>query len=209
MRVIKAAPLVAILAGTLALAGCGEEQTAETAPPPPAAEAPPAQQPVAEEPVAEQPVAEQPVAEAAPAGDAPMQQTSQIAPGVPQTTLAPPPPPSAIFEAGPDAIAPPDPGPVGALLADAPFRPGVYSDAEFTLELTETGDFTLTRADTGESASGDFRVYGDMMTFSNVGVEAAGVFPMTCRVGPAQGGFQLQADGPSCGMLDGRVFTGG
>lgn len=214
MRFIKAMPVIAIFA----LAACDDQQTAQTEPaPPPATETPAA--PV----TGEAPRQDTDLQAASPMtadtdtaateqqaqAQAPAQPGADSTMGVPQTTLAPPPTPSSTF-AGADALPPLDAEAPGAVLADAPFRAGTYSVGDLKLELSADGDFTLIREDTGETVSGDFRVYGDMMTFSNVGVDVApGVFPMTCRVEGAPEGFQLTADGPSCALFDGQTFVRG
>jgi len=210
MRFIKAMPVVAVLA----LAACDDPQTAQTETgPPPATEMPAA-----------------PVTGEAPRQDTDLQAASPATPdttadpvatgqaqtiptdstiGVPQTTLAPPPTPSSSF-AGTDSMPPPDAAATGSVLADAPFEAGAYKVGDLRLELSADGDFSFTRSDTGETVTGDFRVYGDMMTFSNVGTDVApGMFPMTCRVAPAPQGFQLTADGPSCSLFDGQTFIRG
>jgi|GEM_PF-1027635 len=217
MRFIKAMPILAILA----LAACGDDQQA--------AQTEPAQTETAPAPATGTP--EAPVTGEAPRADADAQAAAPTTPGtapdtvaaapadtaptapldsptgLPQTTLAPPPTPSSSF-AGTDAMAPPEAGAAGAVLADAPFDAGTYIVGDLTLELTANGDFTLVRGDTGETVSGDFRVYGDMMTFSNVGPDVPpGIFPMTCRIQPAAEGFQLTADGPSCSLFDGQTFV--
>jgi hypothetical protein len=210
MRFIKAMPVVAILA----LAACDDPQTAQTeTAPPPTTETPAApvtgeaQRPDAD-PQASSPTTAD-TAAAPVATDQPQTLTTDSAIGVPQTTLAPPPTPSSTF-AGADAMPPPEAGAAGAVLADAPFDAGGYSVGDLRLELSADGDFTFTRNDTGETVTGEFRVYGDMMTFSNVGTDVApGIFPMTCRVEPAPQGFQLMADGPSCSLFDGQTFVRG
>ena len=231
MRFFKAMPIIAILA----LAACDDPQTAETAPPPATGtpEAPvtgdaprnetdlQAASPTTPDTAPDQ-MAVAP-ADAAPDGSAPVDaapvdaapaDAAPAAPldsptGLPQSTLPPPPTPSSSFS-GTESMAPPDPGAAGAVLADAPFEAGTYSVGDLTLELSEEGDFTFTRGDTGETVSGDFRVYGDMMTFSNVGPDvASGLFPMTCRVQRSAEGFQLTADGPSCDLFDGQTFERG
>jgi hypothetical protein len=211
MRFIKATPIIAILA----LAACGDDQTAQTeTAPPPATETPAA--PVTGEATqadtdvqaASPTTPDTDATAAAPADTAPAAAIDSPT-GLPQTTLAPPPTPSSSF-GGADSMAPPEVGAAGAVLADAPFDAGTYSVGDLTLELSETGNFTLTRGDSGETVSGDFRVYGDMMTFSNVGADVPpGMFPMTCRIQPADGGFSLTADGPSCDLLDGQTFVRG
>lgn len=198
MRLVKAFPVIAIVA----LVACEDQQTAQTQPaPPPAADTPAA--PVTGE-AARQDTELQAARPSAPDPDA-----VDPAAGLPQTALAPPPTPSSTF-AGADALPPPDVSATGAVLADAPFDAGTYHVGDLTLDLSPDGDFTLTRSDTGETVSGDFRVYGDMMTFSNVGLNVApGYFPMTCRVAAAPGGFRLSADGPSCALFDGQTFVRG
>jgi len=208
MRLIKATPIIAILA----LAACDDPQTAQTETAPPPATETPAAPVTGEAPRADADVqAASPttpdtdMTAAAPTDAAPLDSPT----GLPQTTLAPPPTPSSSF-AGTDAMAPPEAGAAGAVLADAPFGAGVYSVGELTLELSEQGQFSLIQGDTGETVTGDFRVYGDMMTFSNVGADVPpGVFPMTCRIQPAAEGFHLTADGPSCNLFDGRTFVRG
>jgi len=219
MRSINAMPVI-ILAATLALAACDDQQATQTESAPP-----PATDTTAAPVTGEAPRQETDLATASPATPDSSAQgsTAQDAPaaneqarvpmdsgiGLPQSNLAPPPTPSSSF-AGPEAMSPPDSGAAGAVLADAPFEAGTYTVDDLSLELTEEGDFTFVRSDTGETVSGDFRVYGDMMTFSNVGADTApGMFPMTCRVQPSEGGFQLTADGPSCELFDGRTFVRG
>lgn len=214
MRFIKAMPVIA----TIALAACDDQQTAQTEPAPPPASETPAAPVTGEAPRQDTdlqaaspttPDTAAPDTAATEQAQAPAQPSPESTMGVPQTTLAPPPTPSSTFD-GTDALPPPDASAAGAVLADAPFDAGTYSVGDLKLELSADGDFTLVKEDTGETVSGDFRVYGDMMTFSNVGVDVApGVFPMTCRVERAPEGFQLTADGPSCAMFDGQTFVRG
>jgi hypothetical protein len=212
MRFIKAMPILAILA----LAACGDDpQTAQTEPAPPPATGTPEAPVTGEAPRADTDLAaaspttpDTDTTAAAPAETAPAAPLDSPT-GLPQTTLAPPPTPSSSF-AGTGAMTPPEAGAAGAVLADAPFDAGTYRVGDLTLDLTEGGDFTLVRGDTGETVTGDFRVYGDMMTFSNVGPDVPpGIFPMTCRIQPAAEGFQLTADGPSCSLFDGQTFVRG
>ncbi len=213
MRFIKAMPIIALLA----LAACDDPQTAQTESAPPPATGTP------EAPVTgEVPRKETDLQTASPtmpdtAPDQMATASSDAAPaapldsptGLPQSTLPPPPTPSSSFS-GTESMAPPDPGATAAVLADAPFEAGIYSVGDLTLDLSEEGSFTFTRGETGETVTGDFRVYGDMMTFSNVGPDvASGVFPMTCRVQRSAEGFQLTADGPSCDLFDGQTFVRG
>ncbi len=212
MRFMKVTPLVAILA----LAACEDQQTAQApdAPPPaaetpatPPAETPPpptAQAPVQEGTNAAAPTGPDTTAEA-PASPAPAAGPTATAP---MSTIEPPPPPSSQFATGTAPMAGADVGDTAAILADAPFEAGLYRVGELTLDLSEEGEFTFTRGDSGETVSGDYRVYGDMMTFSNVAADAApGMFPMTCRIEPAEDGFSLTADGPSCDVFDGQTFA--
>ncbi len=188
MRIWKVTPIVAILA----LAACGDQQTAETEEPtpPPAAEAP------AEESPAETP----PTAEAMPEAPAAMPED------LPRTASAPP-TPSSVFEDGADALGDID-DTIQSVFADAPFNAGDYRAEGFDLSINEDGDFTLEIAADGRVLDGDLRIYGDMLTMSNIEQETnPGEFPMTCQVSAAPDGFELTADGPSCGMFDGLVFA--
>ncbi|MGY6646343.1 MAG: hypothetical protein ACXIVD_14095 [Salinarimonas sp.] len=187
MRILKVTPVVAILA----LAACGDQQTAETEEP-----APP---PVAEAPANEAPAAEAP-AETMP------EPPEGMPDDLPRTADAPP-APSAVFEEGVDALGDIDEA-VHSVFADAPFGAGDYRAEGFHLSITEEGDFTLEIESGERTLSGDLRVYGDMFTMSNI-AEATdpGEFPMTCLVTAAPDGFELAADGPSCDMFDGLVFA--
>lgn len=187
MRILKVTPVVAILA----LAACGDQQTAETEEP-----APP---PVAEAPANEAPAAEAP-AETMP--EAPEGMPDDL----PRTTEAPP-APSAVFEDGVDALGDIDDS-VHSVFADAPFGAGDFRADGFRLSITEEGDFTLEIESGERTLSGDLRVYGDMFTMSNIDQDTdPGEFPMTCLVSSAPDGFELTADGPSCDMFDGLVFA--
>lgn len=182
MRILKVTLVFAILA----LAACGDQQTAETeqSSPPPVAEAP--------------------------AQEAPEQAMPEAPEGMPddlpRTTEAPP-APSAVFEDGVEALGDIDES-VHSVFADAPFGAGDYRADEFHLSITEEGDFTLEIESADRTLSGDLRVYGDMFTMSNIAEETdPGEFPMTCLVTSAPDGFELAADGPSCDMFDGLVFA--
>lgn len=187
MRILKVTPVVAILA----LAACGDQQTAETEEP-----APP---PVAEAPANEAPAAEAP-AETMP------EPPEGMPDDLPRTADAPP-APSAVFEEGVDALGDIDES-VHSVFADAPFGAGDYRAEGFHLSITEEGDFTLEIESGERTLSGDLRVYGDMFTMSNIDQATdPGEFPMTCLVTAAPDGFELAADGPSCDMFDGLVFA--
>lgn len=116
--------------------------------------------------------------------------------------------PSTLFEEGVEALGDIDASTFG-VFADAPFEAGVYRAENVVLTLEPDGDFTLEFTGEGRSFSGEARVYGDMMTLSNVDAPpGSGGFPMTCRIAPAPAeGFSLVADGASCALLDGAVFT--
>jgi hypothetical protein len=193
MRILKVTPVVAILA----LAACGDQQTAETEEP-------------ATPPVAEAPANEAP-ANAAPANEAPAAEAMPEPPegmpdDLPRTADAPP-APSAVFEEGVDALGDIDES-VHSVFADAPFGAGDYRAEGFHLSITEEGDFTLEIESGERTLSGDLRVYGDMFTMSNIDQDTdPGEFPMTCLVTAAPDGFELAADGPSCDMFDGLVFA--
>ena len=192
MRILKVMPVIAILA----LAACGDQQTTETeeAAPPSTAEAPAREAPVEGAPMAEGP------AEAMPGSP------SGMATDLPRTADAPP-APSAVFEAGVDALGDIDET-VHSVFADAPFGAGDYHADGMHLSISEDGDFTLAIETDGRILNGDLRVYGDMFTMSNIAEETEpGEFPMTCLVAAAPEGFELAADGPSCAMFDGVVFA--
>lgn len=197
MRILKVTPVVAILA----LAACGDQQTAETEEPtpPPAAEAPAGEMPADAAPADEAPVAEAP-AEAMPEPPEGMPED------LPRTADAPP-APSAVFEEGVDALGDIDET-VHSVFADAPFGAGDYRAEGFHLSINEEGDFTLDIEADGRRLNGDLRVYGDMFTMSNIAEDTnPGEFPMTCLVTAAPEGFELAADGPSCEMFDGLTFA--
>ncbi|MCG6123078.1 MAG: hypothetical protein MEP57_10395, partial [Microvirga sp.] len=80
---------------------------------------------------------------------------------------------------------------------------------DIELSLDSDGDFTLVLDDDGDRYTGQARVYGDMMTLSNVDAPPGeSGFPMTCRIAAApSNGFALHADGTSCALLDGAIFT--
>ncbi len=213
MRILKVTPVVAILA----LAACGDQQAAETEEPapPPVAEAPADDIQTEAAPGDEAPVAEAPPAEAAPAEAAPAEAPAAEAmpeppegmpDDLPRTADAPP-APSAVFEAGVDALGDIDES-IHSVFADAPFGAGDYRAEGFHLSVTEEGDFTLEIESDGRTLNGDLRVYGDMFTMSNIAEDTdPGEFPMTCLVVGAPEGFELAADGPSCAMFDGLTFA--
>lgn len=167
---------------------------------------------VADIPAAEPPATAQPAPEVAeePAGDSGEGQfaaESFALEGLSERPSAPM--PSSVFEEGVEALGEVD-APASGVFADAPFEPGVYEAEDVVLTLEPEGAFTLelTSGEGGRFA-GEARVYGDMMTLSNVdGRPGRGGFPMTCRIAPAPAeGFALAADGASCSLLDGSVFT--
>ncbi|MGJ3261744.1 MAG: hypothetical protein ACFE0R_00775 [Salinarimonas sp.] len=85
--------------------------------------------------------------------------------------------------------------------------PGSYSSDQLSLELAEGGTFTLTGPD-GNAVEGDWRVFDDTLTLSNVqGSTGDASFPMTCTVTEDGEGFRISAQTSSCEMLDGQVFT--
>lgn len=187
MRARLLAPALAT-AIAVSLAGCGEPDA------------------VAENPVPEAPAPEQAAPEIAeaPAEPFPVDGLSGAAAS---------PVPSSVFEEGVAALGEVG-GPTSDVFADAPFEPGVYEAGVYEagdvmLTLEPDGDFTLELAGEGRSFAGEARVYGDMMTLSNVDAPpGSGGFPMTCRIAPAPAeGFALVADGTSCALLDGVVFT--
>lgn len=187
MRIWKVTPVVAILA----LAACGDQQTAETEEPTPP--------PTAEAPAGEAPAGEAPTAETMPEPPADMPED------LPRTADAPP-TPSSVFEDGADALGEIDDA-FHSVFADAPFDAGDFRAEGFELSIKDDGDFRLEIAGDGRVLNGDLRVYGDMFTMSNIDEETnPGEFPMTCLVTAAPDGFELAADGPSCDMFDGLVF---
>lgn len=182
MRARLLAPALAT-AIALSLAACGEPDA------------------VAENPAPEAPAPEQAAPEiaGAPAEALPVDGLSAAAAS---------PVPSSVFEEGVAALGEVG-GPTSDVFADAPFEPGVYEAGDVMLTLEPDGDFTLELAGEGRSFAGEARVYGDMMTLSNVDAPpGSGGFPMTCRIAPAPAeGFALVADGTSCALLNGVVFT--
>lgn len=196
------APALTALVLPIALAACDDAQVAGPAPAP--AEV------AAQDPAEATPEPSPGLAEA-PAGAAdapPAMGTGEFAAAQPGTGLAPPPVPSAAFEEGVAAFGDVDASAAGGVFADAPFGPGAYEAEGVVLELAPDGAFTLEVAETGATFSGDARVYGDMLTLSNVaGAPGEGGFPMTCRILPApETGFAVAADGGSCALLDGASF---
>ncbi|MCC5979142.1 MAG: hypothetical protein JJU21_13850 [Salinarimonas sp.] len=202
MRFLKVTPVIAILA----LAACGDQQTAETEEPapPPVAEAPADEVPAGEAPAGEAPADDAAVADAP--ADAMPEPPEGMPEDLPRTADAPP-APSSVFEEGVDALGDIDET-VHSVFADAPFGAGDYRAEGFTLSINEDGDFTLEIEADERTLTGDLRVYGDMFTMSNIDQATdPGEFPMTCLVTSAPDGFELAADGPSCGMFDGLIFA--
>ncbi|WP_029031052.1 hypothetical protein [Salinarimonas rosea] len=96
----------------------------------------------------------------------------------------------------------------GALSATtaAMVDPGTYSSDQLSLELAEGGTFALTGPD-GNTVEGDWRVFDDTLTLSNVeGATGDASFPMTCTIAEEGEGFRISAQTSSCEMLDGQVF---
>ena len=197
MRFKTVTSAVAISAA-LALAACGQDQTAEAppadqqgqvaqtqpAPPPPGADAPPA---TAGAPATE---TEGQVTVVEPAQPAPQQdQMAQTAPG-----------------AAPGAPGTADQ--TGALPSDVgeEIQPGRYQSGDLALELTPDGSFMMMGAD-GQQVTGQYNLFGDTLTLTNVqNAPPNAPFPMTCTVEPEGEGFRVIADAQSCAMLDGQVF---
>lgn len=195
MRFKTVTSAVAISAA-LALAACGQDQTAEAppadqqgqiaqtqpAPPPPGADAPPA--------TAGAPATEGEVTVVEPAQPAPQQ--DQMAQ---QDTMAPGAAPGAADQ-------------TGALPSDVgqEVQPGRYQSGDLTLELTPDGQFMMMTQD-GQQVTGQYNLFGDTLTLTNVqNAPPDAPFPMTCTVEPEGQGFRIIADAQSCAMLDGQIF---
>ncbi|TVR07200.1 MAG: hypothetical protein EA385_13545 [Salinarimonadaceae bacterium] len=191
MRARLLAPTFAA-ALALALAACDEPDTVVSDPAPETA-------PTAETAPTEPEAQSQAEASDAPTGDFAAQD-------IVSTPAAPV--PSSVFDEGVDALGEIDLS-GSAVFADAPFEPGTFEAEDVKLTLDPSGEFTLELAGVGERYTGQARVYGDMMTLSNVDAPPGeNGFPMTCRIAQASSsGFELHADGTSCALLDGFIFT--